>query len=72
MTKIPTRISNKPVFLLEYSNQVTFHYLTNLPITPPQCFQTVCKQWTEFQPNSTDSKLKKNISKLSQFCLLSV
>lgn len=37
------------VFLLEYRNQVAFCYLTNLPITPPQCFQTVRKQLVEFQ-----------------------
>ena len=36
------------VFLLEYENQVTFCCLTNLPITPPQCFQTLCKQLVEF------------------------
>ena len=36
------------VFLLEYENQVAFCYLTNLPITPPQCFQTVCKKLVEF------------------------
>ena len=47
------------VFLLEYVNQVTFYYLTNLPITSPQCFQTVCERWAEFQPNSTSSKVKK-------------
>ena len=47
------------VFLLEYENQVTFYYLTNLPITPPQCFQTVCKQWAEFQSTSTSSYMAK-------------
>jgi len=41
------------VFLLESFNQVTFFYLKNLPITPPQCYEQVCKQWTEFQPQIT-------------------
>jgi hypothetical protein len=38
------------VFLLESFNQVTFFYLKNLPITPPQCYELVCKTWEEFQP----------------------
>ncbi|MDF5708323.1 MAG: hypothetical protein PUP90_11725 [Nostoc sp. S4] len=38
------------VFLLEYGNQAGFFYLTNLPITPPQCYQAICKEWAEFQP----------------------
>jgi len=38
------------VFLLESFNQVTFFYLKNLPITPPQCYEQVCKTWEEFQP----------------------
>ncbi|CDN09680.1 hypothetical protein RintRC_1238 [Richelia intracellularis] len=25
----------------------------NLPLTPPQCYEQVCKEWTEFQPQST-------------------
>jgi hypothetical protein len=37
------------VFLLESFNQVTFFYLKNLPITPPQCYEQVCKEWEEFQ-----------------------
>ncbi|QKQ74061.1 hypothetical protein [Nostoc sp. TCL240-02] len=41
------------VFLLDYSHQAGFFYLTKLPITPPQCYQTVCKEWTEFQPQHT-------------------
>ncbi|MHC5848737.1 hypothetical protein [Nostoc sp.] len=41
------------VFLLESGHQAGFFYLTNLPITPPQCYQTVCKEWTEFQPHHT-------------------
>lgn len=40
------------VFLLESFNQVTFFYLKNLPITPPQCYEQVCKTWEEFQPAS--------------------
>lgn len=38
------------VFLLESFSQVTFFYLKNLPITPPQCYEQVCKTWEEFQP----------------------
>jgi hypothetical protein len=38
------------VFLLESFNHVTFFYLKNLPITPPQCYEQVCKTWEEFQP----------------------
>jgi hypothetical protein len=38
------------VFLMESFNQVTFFYLKNLPITPPQCYEQVCKTWEEFQP----------------------
>ncbi|MEH2422143.1 MAG: hypothetical protein V7K48_14870 [Nostoc sp.] len=38
------------VFLLEYGHQAGFFYLTKLPITPPQCYQSVCKEWAEFQP----------------------
>ncbi len=38
------------VFLLESFRQVTFFYLKNLPITPPQCYEHVCKSWEEFQP----------------------
>jgi hypothetical protein len=38
------------VFLPESFNQVTFFYLKNLPITPPQCYEQVCKTWEEFQP----------------------
>ncbi|QMS86585.1 hypothetical protein HUN01_03010 [Nostoc edaphicum CCNP1411] len=37
------------VFLLEYGNQAGFFYLTNLPITPPQCYHTVRKEWAKFQ-----------------------
>ncbi|MCU0566744.1 MAG: hypothetical protein MUF49_09130 [Oculatellaceae cyanobacterium Prado106] len=39
------------VFLMESFNQVTFLYLKNLPITPPQCYEQVCKTWEEFQPS---------------------
>jgi hypothetical protein len=41
------------VFLLESFNQVTFFYLKNLPIPPPQCYEQVCKEWEEFQPQAT-------------------
>ncbi len=38
------------VLLLESFDQVTFFYLKNLPITPRQCYEQVCKTWDEFQP----------------------
>ncbi|MEG4807004.1 hypothetical protein QUA82_04135 [Microcoleus sp. F8-D3] len=38
------------VLLLESFNQVTFLYLKNLPIAPPQCYEQVCKIWEEFHP----------------------
>ncbi len=38
------------LLFLESFNQATFFYLKNLPITPPQCYEQVCKTWTEFQP----------------------
>ena len=43
------------VFLLESGNQVAFCYLTNLPITPLQCFQIICKRWADFQPHFAPS-----------------
>lgn len=36
------------IFLLEAANQVTFFNLKNLPITPPQCYEQVCKMRDEF------------------------
>jgi len=42
--------TTEAVFLLESFNQVTFFYLRNLPIPPPQCYEQVCKNWEEFHP----------------------
>ncbi|MDJ1173430.1 hypothetical protein [Roseofilum capinflatum] len=36
------------VLLLESCDRVTFFYLKNLPITPPQCYEQVRKTWDEF------------------------
>jgi len=47
------------VFLMESFNQVTFFYLKNLPISPPQCYEQVCKTWEEFQP--AICALQKNV-----------
>ncbi|WP_448562541.1 hypothetical protein [Trichothermofontia sp.] len=47
------------VFLMESFNQATFFYLKNLPISPPQCYEQVCKTWEEFQP--AICALKKNV-----------
>lgn len=38
------------ILLLESSKNVTFFYLKNLPLTPPECYQTVCFNWSEFHP----------------------
>ncbi|WP_287273670.1 MULTISPECIES: hypothetical protein [unclassified Okeania] len=32
------------------SDQATFFYLKNLPITPRQCYEQVRNTWDEFQP----------------------
>jgi len=47
------------VFLMESFNQVTSFYLKNLPISPPQCYEQVCKTWEEFQP--AICALQKNV-----------
>jgi len=47
------------VYLLESFNQVTFFYLKNLPVSPPQCYKQVCKSWEEFQP--AICALQKNV-----------
>jgi hypothetical protein len=47
------------VFLMESFNQVTFFYLKNLPISPPHCYEQVCKTWEEFQP--AICALQKNV-----------
>lgn len=41
------------ILLLESGQQVTFSYLRNLPIAPPQCYEHICKEWAEFQPQNT-------------------
>jgi len=38
------------VLLLESFDGASFFYLKNLPITPPQCYEQVCKTWDDFQP----------------------
>jgi hypothetical protein len=47
------------VFLMESFDQATFFYLKNLPISPPQCYEQVCKTWEEFQP--AVCTLQKNV-----------
>ncbi|MGV2828656.1 hypothetical protein [Myxosarcina sp. GI1(2024)] len=37
------------ILLLESGNKVSFYYLKNLPITPPESHQRVCFAWSEFQ-----------------------
>jgi hypothetical protein len=41
------------ILLLESGDRASFLYLKNLPMTPRQCYQQVCKEWAEFQPQST-------------------
>ncbi|MGF1542383.1 MAG: hypothetical protein ACFCU5_18395, partial [Pleurocapsa sp.] len=38
------------ILLLESGARVSFFYLKNLPITPPECYQSVRQAWSEFQP----------------------
>ena len=41
------------VLLLEYGDRAGFFLLRNLPITPSLCYEIVCKEWVEFQPQHT-------------------
>ena len=53
--------TTEAVLLLESFEQGTFFYLKNLPLTPPQCYEQVCKEWTEFQPQSTRKSEQKQL-----------
>ena len=53
--------TTEAVLLLESFNQATFFYLKNLPLTPPQCYEQVRKEWTEFQPQSTRKSEQKQL-----------
>ena len=46
------------VFMLEAGSNVTFFYITNLPISPPDCYQQLIKIWDEF--SSQDSSEYQN------------
>jgi hypothetical protein len=39
------------ILLLESGQRVSFFYLKNLPITPPECYQKIRQAWSEFQPS---------------------
>ncbi|MEN9269225.1 MAG: hypothetical protein Q6L49_00510, partial [Thermostichales cyanobacterium HHBFW_bins_127] len=41
------------VMLLQSFEEVTFFYLRNLPVPPPQAYDDVCRQWTEFAPSKS-------------------
>jgi hypothetical protein len=41
------------ILLLESGDQASFLYLKNLPIAPKQCYQQICKEWSEFLPRAT-------------------
>jgi len=43
------------VLLLESGAQVTFFYLKNLPVDPAECYQTICREGTEFPKNGVSS-----------------
>lgn len=43
------------ILLLESGDRASFLYLRNLPISPPQSYEVVCKGWDEFKP--TESRL---------------
>jgi len=43
------------ILLLESGSQVTFFYLKNLPVEPPECYQTICREGTEFPKNGVGS-----------------
>lgn len=47
------------VLLLESGDRVTFFYLKNLPIAPPQCYEQICRTWEEFQTESIHSNAEK-------------
>ncbi|MCH2047415.1 MAG: hypothetical protein MK289_02620 [Trichodesmium sp. ALOHA_ZT_67] len=47
------------VFMLESGSYVTFFYLTNLPISPPSCYQQVVKIWNEF-PSQYSEEYQNN------------
>ena len=51
--------ATEAVFLLESFNQVTFFYLKNLSVTPPQGYEQVCREWEKFQPQATIERLRQ-------------
>ena len=53
--------TTEAVLLLESFDQGTFFYLKNLPLTPPQCYEQICKEWTEFQPQYTRKSEQKQL-----------
>jgi hypothetical protein len=40
------------ILLLESGAEATFMYLRNLPIPPSECYESICKMWSEFQPQT--------------------
>ena len=53
------RCEKDVVFMLESGSYVTFFYLTNLPISPPSCYQQVVKIWNEF-PSQYSEEYQNN------------
>lgn len=47
------------ILLMESGQQASFFYLRNLPMTPPQCYEQVCKGWEEFQTPTTELNHEK-------------
>lgn len=44
--------------MLESGTNVTFFYLMNFPITPPECYEQVLKHWDEFQSQQSSQYQK--------------
>jgi len=43
------------ILLVESGAEVTFFYLKNLPVDPPECYQTICREGTEFPQDGVGS-----------------
>lgn len=39
------------VLMLNVNSQIEVNFLHQLKITPPDCYEQVCKRWEEFQPS---------------------
>ncbi|MEH2033962.1 MAG: hypothetical protein V7K67_30860 [Nostoc sp.] len=39
------------LLVLKASPQIEVNFLHKLKITPPDCYEQVCKRWSEFKPS---------------------